>query len=273
MDQRSGDGWISGWSQIFAFYHRNSRSRVRVTRRENCFSTEQNHPEYVSRKRSVRRKWKLTKTIVSFQEDRSLSWSANTSGSLGPTMMSRTMLINSLLFEMVMFMKSNRFGTEFYLLSMTKIPHDDILEGLHIFRIRESEKFKTVLELYNMEIHQKKLWPDHHRLKTKVKKSIEQDIRNKNFEARNGNYEKNAVVKNKRVKQRGQRILFFFPQDTAQNHNPERHSSTTNAQQKTTETTRSAPHAGGHWPPHVSWVSSHRHRDCQASPTVKMPLL
>ena len=42
------------------------------------------------------------------------------------------------------------------LLSMTKIPPDDILEGLYKLRIRESEKVKTVLELYTMEIHQKK---------------------------------------------------------------------------------------------------------------------
>ena len=40
-----------------------------------------------------------------------------------------------------------------------------------------------------------------------VKRSIEQEIRNKNFGARNGNYETNAVVKNQRVKQREQRIL------------------------------------------------------------------
>ena len=33
------------------------------------------------------------------------------------------------------------------LLSMTKIPSDDILEGLYKQRIRESEKLKTVLEL------------------------------------------------------------------------------------------------------------------------------
>ena len=35
------------------------------------------------------------------------------------------------------------------LLSMTKNPHDDILEGLCKLRIRESDKFKTVLELYD----------------------------------------------------------------------------------------------------------------------------
>ena len=62
---------------------------------------------------------------------------------------------------------------------MTKIPPDDILEGLYKLRIRESEKHKTVLELYDLEIHQKKLGPDYHRLKTMVKRSIEQNLRNK----------------------------------------------------------------------------------------------
>ena len=56
------------------------------------------------------------------------------------------------------------------LLSMTKIPSDDILEGLYKLRKRVSEKLKTVLELYDLEIHQKKIGPDCHRLKTMVKK-------------------------------------------------------------------------------------------------------
>ena len=93
------------------------------------------------------------------------------------------------------------------LLSMTKIPSDHILEGLYKLRIRESDKLKTVLELYDLEIHQKKAGPDYHRLKTMVKRSIEHDIRNKNFESRNGNCERNAVVKNQGTKQRGQRTL------------------------------------------------------------------
>ena len=90
---------------------------------------------------------------------------------------------------------------------MTKIPSDDILEGLYKLRIRESEKLKTVLELYNVEIHQKKAGPDYHRLKTMVKRCIEQNLRIKNFDARNVNYERNAVVTNQGTKQRGQRIL------------------------------------------------------------------
>ena len=40
-----------------------------------------------------------------------------------------------------------------------------------------------------------------------MKRSIEQDIRNENFCARNGNYERNAVVKNPGTKQRVQIIL------------------------------------------------------------------
>ena len=70
------------------------------------------------------------------------------------------------------------------LLSMTQIPSDDILESLYKLRVRESEELKTVLELYNMEIHQKKAGPDYHRLKTMVKRSIEQNLRMKNFEAK-----------------------------------------------------------------------------------------
>ena len=93
------------------------------------------------------------------------------------------------------------------LLSVTKIPPDDTLEGLYKLRIRESEKLKTVLELYDLETHQKKLGPDYHRLKTLVKRSIEQEIRNINFVSRNENFEKNAVVKNQGTKQRVQRIL------------------------------------------------------------------
>ena len=52
------------------------------------------------------------------------------------------------------------------------------------------------MELYDLEIHQKKIGPDYHRLKTMVKRSLEQDFRNKNFGARKGNFERNAVVKN-----------------------------------------------------------------------------
>ena len=63
------------------------------------------------------------------------------------------------------------------------------------------------MELYDLEIHQKKLGLDYHRLRTMVKRSMEQEIRNKNFGIRNGNFEKNAVVKNQGTKQFEQRTL------------------------------------------------------------------
>ena len=78
---------------------------------------------------------------------------------------------------------------------------------MYKLRIQESEKLETVLELYNMEIHQKKAGPDYHRLKTMVKRSIKQNLRIKNFEVRNGNYERNAVVKNQGTKLREERTL------------------------------------------------------------------
>ena len=47
------------------------------------------------------------------------------------------------------------FDTRFdeVLLSMSKIPFDDILESLNKLRIRESSHLKTLLELYGFEIH------------------------------------------------------------------------------------------------------------------------
>ena len=107
-----------------------------------------------------------------------------------PTILSRNLSTYlQLFFETMIFRNSIRNGKEFST-SMTKIPSDDILEGLYKVRIRESEKLKTVLELYDLEIHQKEIGPDYYRLKTMVKRSIEQEIRNKNFGNRNGNYER-----------------------------------------------------------------------------------
>ena len=48
------------------------------------------------------------------------------------------------------------------LLSMTLIPSDDILESMYKLRTRESAQLKTVLEFYDLEIHQKKIGLDYH---------------------------------------------------------------------------------------------------------------
>ena len=59
---------------------------------------------------------------------------------------------------------------------MSKISSDDALESLYKLRIRESAQLKTVLELYDMEIHQKMSMPDHQELKTLVKRSADHEI-------------------------------------------------------------------------------------------------
>ena len=84
------------------------------------------------------------------------------------------------------------------LLSMTKIPSDDVLESLYKLTIREFDLLKTVSELYEMEIHQKISMPNYQKLKTMVKRSIDQKLRFLNFDARNEKIETGAVVTSRR---------------------------------------------------------------------------
>ena len=81
---------------------------------------------------------------------------------------------------------------------MSKFPSDGILESLYILRIRESAQLKTVLELYDMEIHQKISMPNYQKLKTMLKRSIDQKLRLRNFDARYGKIETGAVVKSRK---------------------------------------------------------------------------
>ena len=77
-----------------------------------------------SREVSVWRNKKHPERTVSFVEDRSLTWSTSTSGSLEPMIPSRIMPIYlQLFFEMMIFRNSIQW--------MTKILSDDILDGLY----------------------------------------------------------------------------------------------------------------------------------------------
>ena len=84
------------------------------------------------------------------------------------------------------------------LLSMMKIPSADVLESLYKLRIRESDQLKTVLQLYDMDSHQKISMPKYQKLKTMVIRSIDQKLRLRNFDARNENVETGAVVTSRR---------------------------------------------------------------------------
>ena len=81
---------------------------------------------------------------------------------------------------------------------MTKIPTDDVVESLYKLSIRESGRLKTVLELYDMKIHQKISMPNYQKLKTMVKRGINQKLRLRNSDARNEEIEIGAVVTRRR---------------------------------------------------------------------------
>ena len=195
MDQGSGIGWFSGWIEIFVIYSwyfnaefwstwceiasalnkiiHNSHFNRRISLEEQKAQKEDHFLRGRQIAYLIYDQFRVTGTDSSVETYTDLFTIAVRNGDI------------------------QEFDSKWdgILLSLTKIPPDDILEGLYNLRIRESEKLKTVLELYDLEIHQKKLGPDYHRLKTVVKRSIEQEIRNKNFGARWG------------TKQRVQRIL------------------------------------------------------------------
>ena len=82
------------------------------------------------------------------------------------------------------------------LLSLSKIPSDDVLESLYKVRTRESAQLKTVVALYDMKIHHKTSMPNYQKkLKTMVKRSTDQKLRMRNFDARHGRIETAAVAR------------------------------------------------------------------------------
>ena len=96
-----------------------------------------------------------------------------------------------LLFMMIIFRNSIQDGMKFYYLK-----NDDVLESLYKLRVRASDQVKTVLELYDMEIHHEISMLNNHKLKTMVESSIGQKLRSRDFDARHGKIETGSVVKN-----------------------------------------------------------------------------
>ena len=91
------------------------------------------------------------------------------------------------------------------LLSMTKVPSDVVLESLYKLRIRELDQLNTVLESYDVEIHQKISISNCQKMKTMVKRSMDQKLRLRNFDARKEKIETGAVVTNRRGSSRIER--------------------------------------------------------------------
>ena len=80
-------------------------------------------------------------------------------------------------------------GTKFYCQSARYTP-DDILESLCKRCLRESDQVKIVLTCYEQEIEQLNSQPNYQKLKTMMKRCLDQKIRARNFEARYERIEK-----------------------------------------------------------------------------------
>ena len=68
--------------------------------------------------------------------------------------------------------------------SITEMPQENVLEGLHKMRIRDSEQLQTVMALCGQDIDTKDLFPSDQRLNSVAKKFLDQKIRNRNFKPR-----------------------------------------------------------------------------------------
>ena len=109
-----------------------------------------------------------------------------------------------------------------------------ILESLYKSRIRESAQLKTVLELYDMEIHQKISMPNNQKLKTMVKRSLDQKLRLRNFDAWRGRTGKGVVVQSRKglsvVKEEKVFVTSGKKKTDVRNHCSFRHESNDRAQ-------------------------------------------
>ena len=81
------------------------------------------------------------------------------------------------------------------LLSVSEVPPDPTLEGLHKSKLQNSTQLRTVMVLYDQEIARNSGTPNYQQLKTAVKLHIEQMMRNLNFKARNDVVEGVSVAK------------------------------------------------------------------------------
>ena len=87
------------------------------------------------------------------------------------------------------------------LLSGSDIHTDMVLEGLYKSKLQDSVQLQTVLALYDQETVRNNEPPNYSRLKTTVRRHIDQTVRTRNFRARNEIVERGAVTKSQKGKE------------------------------------------------------------------------
>ena len=114
VDQRTGVGWFSGWTQIFVHCKRNSYAEFWSARCEDCFSRII-HNSHFKRRISLEEQKAQKAGPFPPAEDRLLTWSVSTSGSLEPMILWRIMpTYLQLFFKMMIFRNSIRNVTDFF---------------------------------------------------------------------------------------------------------------------------------------------------------------
>ena len=98
VDEGSGDGWVFGRVEVLAITLWKGFSKLRDVRREDCFCSEQDHPELpVQEEGQPRGAGKPKERTSIYEEDRSPSWSATTCGWLALVVQCWLLLMYSLL--------------------------------------------------------------------------------------------------------------------------------------------------------------------------------
>ena len=82
----------------------------------------------------------------------------------------------------------------------SEVPNGKILVSLYKMRRRGCDQLRTVLAMYEQAINQDRSNPSYQKLKTMVKKRIDQKIRTRNFQARNERIETGVLVKTQQGK-------------------------------------------------------------------------
>ena len=105
----------------------------------------------------------------------------------------KRIITNQSLYKEMTFRISMQDGSQ-AIRSANQLPMAQILESLYKMRIRESVQLQTVLAMYNHEIDRNRAMPSYQRLKTMVRRYIDQMIRTRTFRARNEGIKTGVLV-------------------------------------------------------------------------------
>ena len=84
------------------------------------------------------------------------------------------------------------------LLTTSEIPEENVFEGWYKMKLQGSAQHQTVLALYDQWMNRDRASQSYQRLRTLVRRHVDQMSRTRNFKARNERIETGVVVKSRR---------------------------------------------------------------------------